>query len=416
MLFLIFVAGMLAGAGAWLLVERVVHSPQAAGSRETTSQEKAEPTAADVVNLELTAQRNIALTLERAQTRAVQQMIQVTGSVGPNESRLAHIRPLARGRIERVYVRLGDRVVAGQPLVDYDNIELGDLIGQYRGALAALEKASADAEVAKRALDRARNLVELGAVARAEYDRRDAEHKTTLASISSQRAEIARIEEKFHRFGLTDSQIQKLNLGVNAKSEPSASDTTLRARFAGIVTKYNAVEGEVVEPTDELFNITDLSAVWVQADVYEKDIASIRVGQEARIVTDSYPGQIFIGKITYVSDFLDPKTRTARVRCEVANRDGRLKLDMFATIQLPMPSTRQTLMIPSGAVQRIEDRPIAFVKIGETQFQRRDVKLGAASDEWVEVSEGIKAGELVVTRGSFFMKSKLLRERIGGEE
>ncbi|MBI3950158.1 MAG: efflux RND transporter periplasmic adaptor subunit, partial [Acidobacteria bacterium] len=298
----------------------------------------------------------------------------------------------------------------------YDNIELGELIGQYLIAMAKLQKTRAEADVTKRSLERAQNLVELGAVARAEYERRNAEYQNARASINSQKAEVAQVEEKLHRFGLTDADLEKLNTPAHTQYHREASHSVLRAPFEGIVTKYDVAEGEVVDSARELFTIADLSTVWIQADVYEKDIAAIHEGQEVKILVDAYPGEAFVGKITYVSDFLDPKTRTAKVRCEVPNPEGRLKLEMFATSQIPTPKGREVVMVPTAAVQQIDDKPVVFVKIGQTQFQKRDVQLGTQSDGWVEVKSGLKVSEVVVTRGGFQLKSALLREQIGGEE
>lgn len=416
LILLAFAAGAVAGVLGWLVIDLIRHASRSAQGREAPTEAGAETTPVGVVKLEPAAMRNIGLTVVRAQARTVQQVVRATGSIGPNESRLAHMRPLARGRIEKVYVRLGDRVRARQPLVEYDNIELGELIGGYLSAVAGLEKAKAEAEVARRSLERARSLVELGAVARAEFERRNAEYQNALASINSQRAEIAKVEEKLHRFGLTDADIEKLGPHRNSDYHREASHTTLTAPFNGVVVKYNVAEGEVVGPEDELFTLGDLSVGWVLADVYEKDIALIRQGQEARIITDAYPGEVFRGKITYVSDMLDPRTRTAKVRCEVPNPNGRLKLEMFVTVELPTSVGRQTLMIPSTAIQQIDDQPVVFVKTGEVRFERRNVRLGANSDGWVEVTSGLREGEPVVTEGSFHLKSALLRERIGGEE
>ena len=396
---------------AWLGLRWSDINDEASGREETP-----EATDPNVVTLDSAAQQNIGLKLEPAQPRTVLQTIQTTGVVGPNETRVAHIRPLARGRIEKVYVRLGDRVHAGQPLLAYDNIELGELMSEYLSAVAALEKAKAAAEVTKRSLERAQNLVDLGAVSRAEYERRNAEYKNALASINSQEAEVAKVEEKLHRFGLTDADLEKLNTPTHTPYHREASHSVLRAPFDGVVIKYDVAEGEIVETDRELFIIADLSTVWVQADVYEKDIASIHSGQEVKVFLDAYPGEVFTGRITYVSDFLDPKTRTAKVRCEVPNRDGRLKLEMFATIQIPTPMGREVVMIPTSAVQLIDDKPVVFVKIGDREFQKREVNLGSQSNGWIEVKSGVKAGETVVTQGSFYLKSTLLREQIGGEE
>jgi cobalt-zinc-cadmium efflux system membrane fusion protein len=408
----VFVAVVIVATTATALWWRAGRPAEEAGDGEHV--EAADP---NVVTLAAAAQRTIGLTLEAAQIRTIVQTIQTTGSVGPNETRVAHLRPLARGRIEKVYVRLGDRVRAGQPLLDYDNIELGELAGEYVSAMAALEKAKAEAEVAARSLERAQALVEIGAIARAEYERRTAEHKNALASINSQKAEAAKIEEKLRRFGLTDADVAQVANLRHTEHHREASHSGLRAPFDGVVIKSEAAEGETAGPDRELFTIADLSTVWVQADVYEKDIASIDEGQGVKIIADAYPGEAFVGQITYVSDFLDPKTRTAKVRCEVPNPQGRLKLEMFATIHIPTPMDRQAVMVPASAVQQVDDKPVVFVKMDDTQFQRRDVHLGTHSDGWVEVKSGVQAGERVVAQGSFYVKSTLLREQIGeGEE
>ena len=360
------------------------------------------------------AQRNIKLAVERATTATVSATIQATGSVGANETRVAPIRPLARGRIEKVLVRLGDPVQKDQPLAIYDNIELGELIGQYMVGVAALEKAKSDAEVAKRSVDRARNLVELGAVAKADLERRNAEHASALSAIETQRAEMARVEEKFHRFGLTEAEIQKLEKAGSSHREFSQS--TLRAPFSGVVIKYNVGEGQTADSEDELFTIADLSTVWIQANIYETDIAAVRRGLTVPVMLGAYPGRTFNCLTTYVSDVLDPKTRTAKARCEVANPGGLLKIDMFATLLIPSPTGRQAVMVPKTALQIVNDKPVVFVKAGETEFVRRDVETGAMDGGRVEIKSGVKAGDMVVTSGSFQLKSILLREQIGGEE
>jgi cobalt-zinc-cadmium efflux system membrane fusion protein len=342
-------------------------------------------------------------------------MIQATGTVTPNETQLAHVRPIARGRVEHVYVRLGDRVRAGQTLLLYDNAELGEAIGQYLSALSALEKANAEAQIARRSVERAQALVDIGALARAEFDRRTAEQANALASVESQKSEAAKIEEKLHRFGMSEEEVQKLNPREGAGSHREASHTKVIAPFDGIVIQFDAVEGENVGPDDIVFAIADLSALWVLADVYEKDIPAIQKDQIASILTDAYPGEVFHGTISYLSHFLDPKTRTAKVRCEVPNYDGRLKLDMFVTVQLPAPAGRQALMVPATAIQQINDRPTVFVQTGENEFEPRHVELGVKSDGWVEVPVGVKEADVVATSGSFYLKSSLLRSEIGGE-
>lgn len=384
--------------------------------RAATAGAASEEAPPNTVRMELLAQRNIDLRTEVAETRSVVQTIRTTGAIGPNETRLGHIRALTAGRILTVNVLIGDRVRAGQPLAVYDNIELGELIGQYGVELANLEKGKAEANVARRSVDRANNLVELGAVARAELERRRAEYAIALSSIETQKAQLARVEEKMHRFGLNERQVHEMIQPGATQTHREVSQTTLVAPFGGILTKVDVVPGETVDATRELFTVADLSTVWVQADIYEKDIAAIRKGVEARMSVDAYPGQTFRGRITYISNTLDPKTRTTKVRCEVLNPDERLRLDMFATIDIPTPTGRQAVMVPAAAALQINDRPIIFVRINDTDFQRRALQPGAKDGDWIEAVSGVIPGEKIVTTGSFQLKSLLLREQIGEKE
>lgn len=376
--------------------------------------EDGEHAEASIITLGEKEQEEAGLEVETAQLRAVSRTFQITGIVGPNQTRQAHIRPLSRGRIERVYVRAGDRVRAGQPLVAYDNIELGELMNELVSAKATLEKANAEAEVSKRSVERAQRLTELGAVTKAEYERRDAEYKSALASINIQKAQVAMVEQKMRRFGITDAEIDKLDL--RSAGQHDLPHTILRAPFNGIVMQSEAAGGEAVDTERELFTIADISTVWVQGDVYEKDIAAIRQGQQVTVVVNAYPGETFTGRITYLSDVLEPQSRTAKVRCEVANPRGLLKLEMFATIQIPTGVKRDTLMIPEAAVQQVDNESVVFVKIDEKRFEKREVVLGAQSDGRVEVREGLKEGEKVVTVGAFMLKSHLKKEEFGEHE
>ncbi len=357
-------------------------------------------------------QQRFGVRFAAAEVRALGRTIQATGSVQANASRLAKIRALARGRIDNVYVRLGDRVQAGQHLLTYDNAELGDWIGEYLSALAELQKAAAEAEVSRRALERARNLVELGAIARAEFQRREAEHKNALATVESSKAGAARIEEKLHRFGMTDAEIAKLDPAKDLVYHRERSHSSLTAPFAGVITRFNAAPGETIGPEDEVMTVADLSTVWVQADIYEKDIHSVREGQQAQVTVASYPDELFTGTITYISDVLDPQTRTAKVRIEVPNPRGLLKLEMFATVRIPTAGARRALVVPAEAVQTVGGQEVAFVPAGGG-FEKRVLTLGERVGDWVEVAAGLEAGEKVVTEGSFLLKSEARKGELG---
>ena len=368
-----------------------------------------------VVEIPEAAQKNASLQVVRAETQVLPAVINVTGVVAPVESRVAHIRPLARGLIEKVSVSLGTRVQPGQPLVVYDNIALGELIGEYLSEVATLRQAETDRDVKRRVIERSEELIKLEAIAQQQLEQRRAEFRNAEAAVASQRARVSKVEEQIHRFGLSDKDLASLSLEEGRGGHREASHNVLRAPFAGIITKYDVAVGEVVDTERELFTITDLSTVWVQADVYEKDLGKIRAGVDAAIKADAYSDRTFTGRLTYVGDTIDPTTRTTKVRCVVPNSDGALKLDMFVKVAIPTSDRREAVVVPVAAVQTVDEQRIVFVRQSATRFERRIVQTGTTAGDLVELTSGVKAGEMVVGAGSFYLKTALLRERIGDE-
>ena len=399
---------LIAGLGAGASVVWFLRPPRPAVEKAVAA-DSAATADTNAVELPASAQQNASVEVITVRRTSLPTAIDVTGAVAPDESRISAIRPLARGVVQGVAVRLGDRVVAGQVLATVDNVELGTLVGEYNTERAALRQAEADREVKARALDRARELIKIEGIAQQQLDLRDAELRSADASVASARARVDQIEEQIHRFGFDDVQVARMTASDAGHRTESLS--ALRAPFAGIVTKYNIAQGELVDPERELFTIANLSTVWVLADVYEKDIAKIRRGASVRVHVDAYPDRVFTGELTYIADTIDAQTRTAKVRCVVANSDGALKLDMFARITVPTTDAREAIAVPARAVQQIDGQPVVFVRQSATRFERRRVQLGVAANDDVEVT-GVKPGEQVVGSGSFYLKTAALRERI----
>ena len=404
--------GVLLGAAlVWLFAVRG-RAPAPGEPAKTETAKKAE-LPLGVVEVNPAAQRNAGVVVVRAETRTLPATLSVTGTVTPVESKVAHIRPLARGVIEQVSVSLGARVARGQPLATYDNIELGERTGEFLSERASLRQAESDLDVRKKALDRAEALIKIEGISQQELELRRSEVRNAEAAIASARARVSRIEEQLHRFGLSDADLTRLTPENSESGHRTASHTTLRAPVDGVVTKFDVAAGEVVEPDRELFTIADLSTVWVLADVYEKDLARLPRSGDVDIRVDAYPDRVFRGALTYVSDVIDPKTRTAKVRCVVANADGLLKLDLFATVIIPTNQRRQSVVVPVPAVQQVDNQPVVFVRKTESQFERRKVTVGQTAGGVIEILDGLRNGEEVVADGSFYMKTALLRERIG---
>lgn len=374
-------------------------------SRPAITPEKAPAESnSDLVELSADAQRSTGIEIAPVQEHTLARVIETPGVISPDEARVAHITPLGRGLVQKVFVKLGNRVAQHQPLVQYDNIEVGDLAGEYHKLAAQLDKEKAQLAVTRRSLERAKSLIKVEAISQRELDVRQAEYEQAEASVTSAQADLSAVEQKLRRYGISGSALRT-----------AANEVVLRAPFAGVITKFNVAPGVQVSPENELFTIVDTSSVWAVANVFEKDVANVAARGACTISIPSYPSS-FRGTVAYVSDFLDPSTRTAKVRCVVPNRDGRLKLDMYATIRIPGERGRTALAIPSDAIQELEGKQIAFVQRNATHFEKRELKLGDSSGEWVEVKDGISAGEKVVFRGAFYLKSVLEKEKLAGEE
>ena len=373
--------------------------------------------AAEPHDVQLTeeVQRASGFAFATAAAKNLTGIIQATGVVTANESRVAHVRPLARGRILKVAVRSGDRVKQGQVLLTYDNIELGESVGDYLRAIGALQRARTELDLARRSLERATNLLTSGAIARAEVERRQAEFHNTETAVQAQQADEARIHEKLHRFGLEEADIRGLIKTNGADFHREVSISTLRAPFDGAILKAVAAEGETVSAEQELFTLIDTTTVWILADVYERDIASIREGATAAVTVDSFAGETLTGRVTNVSDSLDPTSRTAKVRVEVANHSRRLKLEMFANVAIPTTQSRSALVVPASALQQIGGKPVVFVRDSPTKFEAREVETGTQWPNWTEIVKGISANDVVVSQGAFLLKSELAKSELAHE-
>jgi cobalt-zinc-cadmium efflux system membrane fusion protein len=366
---------------------------------ETESSQEENASKTNLVEMTVSAQQHVGMVVSPAARTQLTEYLRVTGTVQLIDSKVGIVAPLARGRVVEVRAKVGDRVEAGQTLAIFDNIEAGELIAQQQSARADLERLKAQLIPATRQAERSRRLADIGAGAEKDYESSRAEKEEIDANIRSQQAVIDGIYQRLRRLGVSDDTAHGAYL------------TALKAPFDGVVTKAQASPGDFIDEGKAVFNVADLSRVWVQAEVYEKDLGRIRVGQNASITVDTYPNESFEGKVTYLSDVLDPQTRTARVRCEVANHELRLKTDMFANVELPTKFSKQAIAVPVSALQQVEGKNVVFIRRSATQFEKREVERGVTVNNLTEIVSGLKPGEPVVTQGAFHLKSILA----GGE-
>lgn len=318
--------------------------------------------------------------------------------VQPNQHNMAEITTLVRGRVIDVYGDLGQEVKANAPLAILYSSELGL-------AQSAYLKARAKLHVAEQAYGRAKFLLEEKVIGEAELQRRHAE----LLGIQ---AEANESRDRLKLLGMSVDELRRLD-----RSREIRSVVPIVAPFAGRIIRRNLTRGEVVETTENLFVIADLSVVWILANIPEKDIPFVHSihasgGQQVEVRINAYPREVFQGTITYIGDVLDPVTRTMQLRLELSNQDGRLKPEMFATIRLFSEAQPDQLAVPEAALQRDQGKTFVFVQRNATEYELREVNVGESNGTVTAILGGLNEGEPVVTHGAFILKSEFLKKPV----
>jgi cobalt-zinc-cadmium efflux system membrane fusion protein len=321
--------------------------------------------------------------------------IRLPGVVEPNAYRQVVVTPLVSGRVTKVGPALGDRVRRGQTLAEIYSPALAEAQTRYVSAQATLDAHD-------RELQRTQKLVEIGAASRQELEKIHAEHAAQTAAVQSARSQLELL-------GLSASALDKLTPG-----QAVGATIGVPAPIDGIVTERGANVGLNVDTATKLFTVVDLSTVWVVADLYEKDFSRVRVGSETELTTSARPDVALRGRVSYIDPQVSADTRTAKVRIEVPNAGGGLRLGMYADVAVAAGASGASApRVPRSAVQNVGDRMVVYLANPKEagKFVEREVRLGATSGEQVEVVSGIQPGDLVVTEGSFFVRAE--RERLG---
>jgi cobalt-zinc-cadmium efflux system membrane fusion protein len=320
--------------------------------------------------------------------------VRIPGTVEPNAYKQVVVTPLVAGRVTRVLAELGDQVRRGQTLLQVFSPELADAQTKYLSAKAELEAHEQE-------LDRTTKLAAIGAASQQEMEHLHAEHGAKLAGVQSLRSRLVLL-------GMPAPAIDTLSPGREIEAT-----IEIPAPIAGVVTGRAANAGLNVDTATKVFTVVDLSSVWIVGALYERDFSRVHVGSAASVTTTADPILARPARVSYIDPQVSAETRTARVRLEVPNPRQELRLGMYADIEVAATASRQAVIVPRIAVQIVGDRQLVYVAIpGEPgKFIEREVHLGDASGDEVEVVSGVQAGDQVVSRGSFFVRAE--RERLG---
>jgi multidrug efflux pump subunit AcrA (membrane-fusion protein) len=329
------------------------------------------------IRIDAAVLQDIGVRTAPVERRDLARRVRAVGRVAYDERRVSHVHTKIQGWVESLQVQYeGEMVKRGQPL-----------LAIYSPALVSTQEELLQA---------------------ARY--REMTGKSDFPDVVEGGEALFRASRRrLELWDIPDADIQRL-----LETKKVRKSLTLYAPTAGVVVSLKVREGMEVAPNQNLYTIADLSRVWVMADVYEYELPWVAVGQEGVVELSYLPGEEFSGRVTYVYPFLDPKTRTARVRIELPNPKLVLKPDMYANVIIETGVHKGALAVPTEAVIRSGKRSLAIVALGEGRFLPRQVTTGIESgDGWVEIESGLEEGERVVTSGQFLIDSESrLREAV----
>jgi cobalt-zinc-cadmium efflux system membrane fusion protein len=350
-----------------------------------------------VLKLTETEIQEFGVRINSAGPGQIKKRINLPGEVNINADRLAHIVPQVSGLVRKIYKTLGDRVKAGELMAVLESRELADAKSAYFVATERQELAEAN-------FRREKDLWKKKITAEQEY----LEAKQALAEAN---IELSSAEQKLHTLGFSEAALKKLSHQLHMKF----THYEIRSPLNGTVIEKHITIGEKLMNDSKAFTIADLSTIWINLSVYQKDMPFVGVGQKVNISTAG--GLLSAeGTISYVGPLVGEKTRTATARIVLPNPDRRWKPGLFISAKVAVSEVNADVVIPKSAIQTIDDEPVVFVlseKSGEEGFTPRHVKLGRSDDESVEILSSLQPGERYVSEGAFVLKAEMSKGKFG---
>lgn len=335
------------------------------------------------------------------------QMLRVSGRIALADDRTARVGVRTVGLVTAVYAGLGDYVKSGTVLARYHADEVRDTRARYRTAVSELNRTQAGALLAQRNYERAQTLLGLKAASIQQVEQARQDLMSAQTAVKAAQIEVDRTRD-----------VLEDDLRVPADPQAgyeTADQVPIIAPMNGYIIEKNITPGKTVELSTDTFVIGDLSQVWMLASVRQEQFGELRTGQPVSVTLPGLPGRTFSGRITNLGQEFDPTTRVMQVRIALNNSDNRLRPEMLANADIPVGKRKPVLFVPSDAIQQIAGQDIVFVRTATDHFTVRSVHVGETTGGKTPVLNGLKPGEQVVVRGSFVLKSQLLKSTMESE-
>ena len=328
----------------------------------------------------VTIERPELFALATVEMRKTRSELSVNGVVAPDVNRNVPVNVLTTGRVADLRVRLGDEVKQGQLLLTMTSPDMSTAISDY-------QKFQADARLVRTQLERSQLLFSKGAIA---------EKEVQVAESAEQKARVD-LQTSAERIRILGGNVNRLSPLIE-----------VRAPVSGTIIEQNVVAASGIKSLDNspnLLTIADLSHIWVLCDVYENNISQVHLGDRASIQLNAYPDRKLEGRVSNIASLLDPATRTAKVRIDLANPHRLLRPNMFATVIFVAQGTQSRMTVPVSSILRLQDRDWVFVKQGAKLFRRTEVQAAPASAGYQEILSGVQPGDVIVTNALQFSRA-----------
>lgn len=367
------------------------------GGKEEPKKEESKSEQREVVKLSAESIKQIKLETETVILQPFTGYLIIPAKVITNQDNEAQIGSLVQGRVHRVFVKIGDYVKTGQVLMTVEGLDIGEIKAGFMIAKAALDYSKANYERQKKLFDEKIGSQKSLLESQAEYEKTLAEYKAE--------------DKKIHSVGLSDDDVTDGN-----KSEEHTSGTLpIKSSINGVVVERNVVIGQLVDATTNAFKVINTNNVWIDGQIYEKDLTKINQKTDAAFTSSTYQNEKFNGRIIYVGQTVDEHSRTITVRGEFGNSNNKLKPQMFGELKIPVSENAKTIMISTEAIVKESQEEYVFVQISDSTFVKRKVITGMSVDNRIEIKEGLKESEKVVTKGVFYLKSELKKDEFAGD-
>jgi len=325
---------------------------------------------------------------------------EAVGQIAFNEDRSTPIYSPYSGRVMKLLANPGDRVARGDPLFEVASPDVVQVQSDYITAVGQHATARRLLEVARRNAERQADLYQAKAVSQRDFDQAQSDAQTAESNLSTATGQMLALRDKLRLMGKSEDFIRQLE--TERRIDPI---TAILSPISGTVTSRKVGPGQYVQPdnTNALYTVADLTTMWLRVNVPETDIRFVKMGQQVQVKVMAYPNEVFTARITYIGVSIDPATRRVPVRAEMPNPDFRLKPEMFATARIISDTATPSAAVPVNAVVRDGATARIWVQEDKGVFVRRDVQLGLQQNGMVQVTEGLKAGERVVSDGAVFL-------------